>query len=216
MNIPSSSQVLTCDFTNGKRATLQRSPKATVEPYAPLIWWGATQFLYSGYKKQNTPTGITHMVNAAKVASTSKDSKCPCTRESLALGSHHSEGNQGPRCQQQLLRLSSFHNGRQSLGIGCFRGPASRVIVVLCFFLSSAGEDHQHVKHIFMHISIWHTGLSCLGLSCFPGQSLPETGNPISRPALRNHTLPLLRMEPSQHLVTVLNHNFETLFVYYI
>lgn len=28
--------------------------------------------------------------------------------------------------------------------------------------------------------------------------------------------LPLLRMELSQHLVTVLNHNFETLFVYYI
>lgn len=212
MNIPSSSQVLTnMWFYWRKTGHMQGFPKASVEPHTPLVWWQATQFLSSGYKNQNTPTGITHMVNTAKLSSTSKDSKCPCTRESLALGSHHSEGNWEPQCQQQLLQLSSFHNGRQSLGIGCFKGPASREIVVLCFFPSSASEDHQHVKHIFMHISIWHTGLSC-----FPGQSLPETGNPISRPALRNHTLPLLRMELSQHLVTVLNHNFETLFVYYI
>lgn len=71
-------------------------------------------------------------------------------------------------------------------------------------------------KAHFMHTSIWHTGLSCLGLSYIPGQLLLKTQNPISRPDFRKHMLPLLRMELSQHLVTVLNHNFETLFVYYI
>lgn len=85
--------------------------------------------------------------------------------------------------------------GHKALGAGCFR--ALWVIVVLGFLLSSVSEDHQHVKHIFMHISIWHAGLSCLGLSCFPSQSLLKTGNPISRPALRNHALPLLRIELS-------------------
>lgn len=157
MNIPSSSQVLTCDFTNGKRATLQRSPKATVEPYAPLIWWGATQFLYSGYKKQNTPTGITHVVNAAKVASTSKDSKCPCTRESLALGSHHSEGNQGPRCQQQLLQLSSFHNGRQSLGNWVLQRPCKQsnsgamLLPLLSWWGSSTCKAHLYAYFDLTH-----------------------------------------------------------------
>lgn len=126
-----------------------------------------------------------------------------------------SEGHQGPQCPQ-VMPLSCFHKGTQSTGSRMLQSSVSRAIAMLCFLPSSVSEDHQHVKHIFMHISIWHTGLSCLGLSCFPDQLLLKTGNPISRPALRNHTLPLLRMELSQHLVTVLNHNFETLFVYYI
>lgn len=70
-----------------------------------------------------------------------------------------------------------------ALGAGHFRALWAELAVVLCLLPSSARADHQHVKHIFRHISIWHTGLSCLGLSYFPDQSLLKRGNPISRPA---------------------------------